>query len=92
VARKKFNLNAEIQAPFPGAGNDKTLRVYAFVDAGNVFAETQKVSFNDMRASYGLGLSWISPVGPLRLAIADPLRKQAGDRIQRLQFQIGTTF
>jgi len=89
---KKFNLNAEIQAPFPGAGNDKTLRVYAFVDAGNVFAETQKVSFNDMRASYGLGLSWISPVGPLRLAIADPLRKQAGDRIQRLQFQIGTTF
>ena len=89
---KKINLNVELQAPFPGAGNDKTLRVYTFLDAGNVYAEAQALSFKDMRSSYGLGLSWISPVGPLRLAIANPLRKQPGDRIQKLQFQIGTSF
>ncbi len=89
---KKINLNMEIQAPFPGAGNDKSLRLYAFTDAGNVFTETQVISFKDMRASYGVGLSWISPVGPLRLAVANPLRKQPGDRIQKLQFQIGTSF
>jgi outer membrane protein insertion porin family len=39
-----------------------------------------------------VGVSWISPVGPLRLALAKPLRREAGDRIQAFQFQIGTAF
>jgi outer membrane protein insertion porin family len=89
---KKLTLNAELLAPFPGAGNDRSLRVFAFVDAGNVWAEYEKMSFSDLRASYGAGVSWISPMGPLRIAIAQPVRKFAGDRIQRLQFQIGTSF
>jgi outer membrane protein insertion porin family len=89
---KKVTLNAEILTPFPGAGNDRTLRLFGFVDAGNVYGETEKIRFGDMRASAGVGLSWISPIGPLRLAIAQPIRKFAGDRIQRLQFQIGTSF
>ena len=89
---KKLNLNAELQAPFPGAGNDKTLRLYTFLDAGNVFAENESYSIKDLRSSYGFGLSWISPIGPLRLALANPIRKQPGDRIQKLQFQIGTSF
>jgi outer membrane protein insertion porin family len=89
---KKINFNLEVMAPLPGAGNDRTLRVFGFVDAGNVYGENETVDFSTMRASVGLGLSWISPVGPLRLAIANPVRKFAGDRIQRLQFQIGTSF
>ena len=78
--------------PFPGAGNDKTLRMFGFVDAGNVFGENEKVSLKSFRASTGFGISWISPIGPLRLAFAKPIRKFAGDRIQKLQFQIGTSF
>jgi outer membrane protein insertion porin family len=89
---KKVTLNAEVVAPFPGAGNDKTLRVYGFFDVGNVFGENERFAADQLRSSYGLGLSWISPVGPLRLAIANPVRKFAGDRIQKLQFQIGTSF
>jgi outer membrane protein insertion porin family len=89
---KKITLNAEVIAPFPGTGNDRTLRMFGFVDAGNVFGENQSYRLNDLRASYGLGISWISPVGPLRIAIANPLRKQPGDRIERFQFQIGTSF
>ena len=89
---KKLLGNVELQTPFPGAGNDRSLRLFAFADAGNVFAENEKYNLADLRASYGFGLSWISPVGPLRLAIANPLRKQPGDRIQKLQFQIGTAF
>ena len=89
---KKFTLNAEVITPFPGAGNDKTLRMFGFVDAGNVFGENEKVSLKSFRASAGVGISWISPIGPLRLAIANPIRKFAGDRIQKLQFQIGTSF
>ncbi|WP_198971590.1 outer membrane protein assembly factor BamA [Xylophilus sp. ASV27] len=89
---KKFTLNTELTAPFPGAGNDRTLRLFAFVDVGNVFGENQPIRAGEMRVSTGVGLSWISPVGPLRLAFAQPVRKFAGDRIQKLQFQIGTSF
>ena len=89
---KKITLNAEFIAPFPGAGNDRTLRMFAFVDAGNVFKESANYSLAELRASTGVGISWISPVGPLRLAFAKPLRKEPGDRIQALQFQIGTAF
>ncbi len=89
---KKITLNAELIAPFPGAGNDRTLRWFAFVDAGNVYGENDSWELSDLRASAGLGLSWISPLGPLRLAYAQPVRKFAGDRIQKLQFQIGTSF
>ena len=89
---KKFTLNAELQSPFPGAGNDRTLRLFAFTDVGNVYGDNEKVRLNETRASVGVGLSWISPVGPLRLAYAKPVRKFAGDRIQPLQFQIGTSF
>jgi outer membrane protein insertion porin family len=89
---KKFTLNAEVITPFPGAGNDKSLRMFGFVDAGNVYGENEKVSLSTFRSSIGVGVSWISPIGPLRLAIANPIRKFAGDRIQKLQFQIGTSF
>ena len=89
---KKVNINTEILFPFPGAGNDRTLRLYGFFDIGNIFNADEKISFSAMRTSTGLGVSWVSPVGPLRLAIARPIRKFDGDRIQTLQFQIGTSF
>jgi outer membrane protein insertion porin family len=89
---RKLSLNVEFLTPFPGAGNDRTLRMFGFVDAGNVFGENERIRANELRASAGVGISWISPIGPLRIAIAQPVRKFAGDRIQRLQFQIGTSF
>ncbi|MFZ5486146.1 MAG: outer membrane protein assembly factor BamA [Pseudomonadota bacterium] len=89
---KKLTLNAEMISPFPGAGNDRTLRIYTFVDAGNVYGEDEKFEFSQLRASVGVGLSWISPLGPLRLGFGQPVHKFAGDRIQKLQFQIGTSF
>ena len=89
---KKITLNSELIAPFPGIGNDRTLRLFGFVDVGNVFAENSPYKINELRASYGVGFSWISPVGPLRFALAHPIRKKPGDRIERFQFQIGTSF
>ncbi|GIX25134.1 MULTISPECIES: outer membrane protein assembly factor BamA [Caldimonas] len=89
---KRLNLNGELYVPFPGSGNDRTLRLFGFVDAGNVFGEEDRIRFDELRLSSGVGLSWISPVGPLKLAYGVPLRKQPGDRIERIQFQIGTAF
>ncbi|MDI9232604.1 outer membrane protein assembly factor BamA [Limnohabitans sp. HM2-2] len=89
---KKVVFNAEFITPFPGAGNDKTLRMFAFTDVGKAFGQDEKVSFGELRASAGIGLSWISPMGPLRFSYGVPIRQQTGDRIQKLQFQIGTSF
>ena len=89
---KKINFNAEVLSPLPGGGNDRTLRWYAFVDAGGIYDVDEALRLGDMRSSYGVGLSWISPVGPLRLAFARPLTKFDNDRLQFMQFQIGTTF
>ena len=89
---KKLNLNAELYLPVPGTGNDKSLRIFAFADAGNVWRDGEPITTSSLRTSAGLGLSWISPVGPLKLSWGAPLRKQPTDRIQRFQFQIGTAF
>lgn len=86
-------LNTEIITPFPGAGNDRTLRMFGFFDVGNVSDDFQKTTkLSDLRASAGIGVSWISPVGPLRIAYAKPVRKFANDKPQSVQFQIGTSF
>ena len=89
---RRFNLNGELYFPVPGTGSDRTLRIFAFTDAGNVWREDETVTASSLRVSAGLGLSWISPVGPLKLSWGVPLRVQRNDRIQRFQFQIGTAF
>ena len=89
---RRFNINNELYLPVPGANADRTLRIFLYGDAGNVWGETEKITFESLRASLGAGVSWISPVGPLKLSYGYPVRKQPNDRIQRLQFQIGTAF
>lgn len=82
--------NVELQFPFPGA--DRTLRWFTFLDAGNVFAEGARIDVGDLRYSAGLGISWVSPIGPLKLSLGHPLNAETTDRKQRFQFQIGTGF
>jgi len=89
---RKVVLNGEFLFPFPGSGKDRSLRLGAFVDAGQVWAQGQKASFGDLRYAAGLSLAWSSPVGPLKLSIAQPINEKEGDRVQRFQFQLGTTF
>jgi outer membrane protein insertion porin family len=89
---RRLNLNSEFYVPVPGSGNDRTLRLFGYVDAGNVWGENEKLELDSLRAGAGIGLSWISPVGPLKLSYGVPLRKFSQDRIQKFQFQIGTAF
>jgi outer membrane protein insertion porin family len=89
---RRVNMNAELYVPFPGAGNDRTLRLFGYADAGNVWGESETVSAKDLRASVGVGVSWVSPVGPLKLSYGQPIRYFDQDKIQKLQFQIGTVF
>jgi len=84
--------NLELQFPFPGSGNDRTLRWFTYLDGGNVFAEGQKIQVSDLRYSAGVGISWVSPVGPLKLSYGKPLNAKPEDKKQQFQFQLGTGF
>ena len=85
-------MNGELHFPFPGASKDAGLQWFTFVDGGNVFADRQRIEFSELRYSAGVGISWISPVGPLKLSYAEPLNAQPTDQKERFQFQIGTGF
>jgi outer membrane protein insertion porin family len=89
---KRLNVNTELYFPVPGTGNDKTFRVFGFFDAGNVWRDGASMDLSTLRASAGVGLSWISPVGPLKLSYGKPVQSERNDRIQEFQFQIGTAF
>ncbi len=86
--------NVELTFPLPGTGYDRTLRVFSFVDGGNVWGSegSSSTGANGLRYSYGVGLEWISPIGPLKLDIGFPIVRHAGDQYQKFQFQIGTSF
>ena len=87
--QSKIVSNVEYTFPVPGSGADKTLRLFTFVDGGNAFGTNMNLV---LKYSYGLGLSWISPLGPLKFSYGLPYRAQPTDNIQRLQFQVGTAF
>lgn len=84
--------NAELFFPVPGVTDSKQFRMSAFVDGGNVFSQEQSYDVGDLRYSVGLGLSWFSPFGPLKLVFAKALNPQPTDDLQVLQFQFGQQF
>jgi outer membrane protein insertion porin family len=45
-----------------------------------------------LRYSAGLAVMWISPMGPLKVSVAQPINNQPGDNLQRFQFQFGQQF
>jgi outer membrane protein insertion porin family len=89
---KKLVLNSEVLFPLPGTGKDRAARLFVFTDGGYAWSEGQKVAFSNLRFSAGFGLSWLSPIGPLKFSYGIPLKKQASDQLQKFQFQIGTGF
>jgi outer membrane protein insertion porin family len=89
---KRVSGSAELLFPFPGTGLDRSMRLSAFIDGGQVYAPTSKVVLTELRYSWGLAFAWISPVGPLKISYAFPLNEKEGDKTQRAQFQLGTVF
>lgn len=82
----------EFLFPMPGVKEkDRSMRLSAFFDAGILWDDkTTSFAMTDVRYSTGLGMSWLSPIGPLKFSLGFPLRRLAGDDVQRFQFLIGT--
>jgi outer membrane protein insertion porin family len=90
---RKITGSAEVLFPVPGAANDKSLRLAAFVDTGQVYGAGEKIALSGLRYSAGIGIAWTSPFGPLRVSFAEPLNENKGfDKVERLQFTFGSSF
>jgi len=93
---RKVTGTAELVFPPPMSEDNRTVRLSAFIDAGNVWGgegvDTIQGHLSDLRASYGASLLWITPVGGLRFSWAWPLKSEAVDETQRFQFSIGAPF
>jgi outer membrane protein insertion porin family len=96
----QIEAGMELIFPTPFIEDNNKVRTLAFFDAGNIFdtklqgfaGEDYKPSLSNMRYSVGLGLSWITPIGPLTFAIAQPLSEKEGDDTQMFQFSLGQGF
>jgi outer membrane protein insertion porin family len=90
--------NAELFFPLPGLKDDQSLRMSAFIDAGAAFGPNdsndrfENFAFEDLRYSAGVAILWVSPFGPLKFSLAQPLVEKDGDKTEVFQFTMGSTF
>ncbi|WP_417421169.1 outer membrane protein assembly factor BamA [Halomonas sp.] len=99
--------SAEVIFPMPFVENQRSVQPSIFFDAGNTFLSScydvleadqgrqqcsSGVDLGDLRYSVGVGLAWLTPVGPLTFSIAEPLNDESGDDTQFFQFSLGQTF
>ena len=98
---KRLLGNAELFFPVPGVKDSSQFRLSAFLDAGSVWDNqaTSSATINScdgamdcMRYSTGVGVSWFSPFGPIKLVLAKALNAEDDDRTEVLQFQFGSQF
>lgn len=86
-----------VEQRFPlGLPEDLGLLGAAFVDAGSLWqvdATGPEVRDNNgLRVSVGVGVSWQSPFGPIRIDLAKPLVKERFDDTELLRFSFGARF
>ncbi|WP_248730238.1 MULTISPECIES: outer membrane protein assembly factor BamA [Halomonadaceae] len=97
--------SVELLFPLPFVDDQRSLQTGFFIDAGNTFLTDcyevlegdqsrceSGVDLGELRYSAGIGLSWLTPVGPLTFSIAEPLNDKDGDDTQFFQFSLGQTF
>jgi len=85
--------NLELILPGPFGENSKSIRLGAFLDAGNVYdTDVEKVDLGQLRYATGLSLYWMTPVGAMTFTVAKALNAKDGDRTEGFQFNLGTLY
>ena len=82
--------SAEFIFPMPFVEDKDSWRTLFFVDGGSVYQDDH--SFDDMIYSAGIGISWITPIGPLSISSAKALNASSDDTEEQVQFAIGRMF
>ncbi len=87
--------------PMPFIKDNKSLRTSLFWDVGSVYSDKcylstttgcDRVDLSQMASSVGVGVTWYSPMGPLSVNLALPIRKPDDAETQVFQFSMGQTF
>ncbi|MCB9759361.1 MAG: outer membrane protein assembly factor BamA [Alphaproteobacteria bacterium] len=84
--------NFEIESPIIKAAGISTV---VFFDAGNAFGDPYgngNISLRGLRFSYGFGVRWFSPIGPLRFEWGFPINRYEDERSSVFDFSIGSFF
>ncbi len=92
---KEVVASAELLFPMPGMAKEHSVRMSTFVDAGAIYGPVVQNTLPQsigMRYSAGVALTWISPVGPLKISLGFPIHQQPGDKLQKFQFTLGSLF
>ena len=84
----------------PFIEDQRSLRSAFFFDFGNVFSDNckdyqincYKPSLEELRYSYGVGVTWITGFGPMSFAIANPQNAGEYERTKEFQFTVGNVF
>ncbi len=87
---------AELTTPLGGATKNLGIRGHLFTDVGTLgsidSSDPDIADEESLRLSVGFGLSWRSPLGPLRGDIAYPIMKEEYDEDRIFNFNFGTRF
>ena len=94
---KELIFNLEYNFPLVPAARLKGL---IFYDMGRAFddgtsgksTEPNRISFSDLKQSYGWGFWWLSPLGPLRFEWGYIINRRPEDQASQFEFNIGTLF
>lgn len=99
---KRVVANMELFFPLPGIKDNQSLRMSAFIDAGAAYGPDgspnngqstySDFSFNEIGVSAGVAVLWVSPLGPLKFSLAQPLVSNPGDQEEIFQFTLGNAF
>ncbi|SET17930.1 Beta-barrel assembly machine subunit BamA [Nitrosomonas marina] len=103
-ASKRVVANLELLFPMPFMKDDRSVRLGAFIDGGAVFDSFKRKTVmldgfpvdqglpDLLRFSAGISVTWVSPMGPLKVSLAKPLNDKPEDNLQMFQFLFGQQF
>jgi outer membrane protein insertion porin family len=91
---------AELLFPLPFVKDQRSLRTALFWDVGNVYDTScsssspscNNIDFGDLASSVGVGVTWVTAMGPLSFSLAAPIKKPEEADTQIFQFSLGQTF
>ena len=75
--------------------NSQDIDILIFFDAANVWGVDYDSSIDDnskIRSSIGLGIDWLTPIGPINFTFSEPITKADTDITESFRFNLGTTF
>lgn len=90
-----YRGSAELKFPV-GLPEELGVAGHAFTDVGSLWDIDETgagiLDENSLRASAGVGLSWRSPLGPIRIDVAQPYIDEDFDKDELFRFSFGTRF